>query len=195
MTVDWKARYAAAQTPWDLGGPHPELLARIASGAMKPPAPGARACVPGCGRGWDAVALAEAGWSVTAVDLVDTLAERLVPVLSGLGGRFVAGDALAFEDAPFELLFDHTFFCALDPSQRPHWGEMATRLLAPGGRIAALVFPVGKPPEDGGPPFGMSAEALMGALGPGWQLTEDVPVSHPAGRAWDERWAGAVRGL
>ena len=92
---DWAAHYAAANTPWDLGGPHPELSQRLSDGDLAPPRDGARALVPGCGHGHDALALARRGWVVTAVDLVPDLAETLGKELARRGGRFLRGDVLA----------------------------------------------------------------------------------------------------
>lgn len=86
-------------------------------------------------------------------------------------------------------MFDHTFFCALEPAARPRWGAMARRLVAPGGAVCALVFPVDRPPEQGGPPFGMAVADLQAALGESFRLRGDRPAAHAApGRAWPERW-------
>ncbi|MEL6712741.1 MAG: hypothetical protein AAFP86_03160, partial [Planctomycetota bacterium] len=63
--VDWADRYRAGDTPWDIGGPHPELSIRLQDGRLAPPEPGeSRALVPGAGRGHDAIALARRGWQV-----------------------------------------------------------------------------------------------------------------------------------
>ena len=82
------------------------------------------------------------GGLVTAVDY----ASELEPLVRGrfgpLGCRFVAEDALTFNDEePYDLLFDHTFFCAIDPEDRPAFGELARRLFRPGGRVGSIVLP------------------------------------------------------
>lgn len=194
MSFDWTARYLEADTPWDLGAPHPELVARLADGRLAPPVGGARCYVPGAGRGHDARALAQAGWRVVAVDSAGLLEGDVGPVLAEVGGRFVVGDALDHEDEPFDLVWDHTFFCALDPRERPRFGAMVDRLLASRGSLATLVFPFGKPPELKGPPFGMSAEAIGAALGRGFRLASDEDAGHPVKRrSWGERLAHFVR--
>ena len=190
----WADRYAVDNTPWDLGGPHPELAARLVDGRLAPPHEGARAVVPGCGRGHDAVALARRGWNVTAVDPVEALGSELAPMLERVGGRFVVGDALTFEDDPFDLIWDHTFFCAIHPDVRPAWGERAAQLLVPGGHYAALMFPVGRPVEEGGPPFGMDGVAVMDALGARFRRLEETDLERPVSRrTWRERWLLAER--
>ena len=153
--TDWAARYLSGDTPWDLGGPHPELSARLQDGRLLPPRPGATAFVPGAGAGHDALALARRGWAVTAVDLVELLAPRVGPDLERKGGRFVVGDAIEFgAEGAFDLVWDHTFFCAIPPGRREAWGRQVNSLLAPGGVYAALVFPVSKPASEGGRPSG-----------------------------------------
>ena len=185
--MDWAGRYRGGDTPWDLGRPHPELVRRLAAGELGPPG---RALVPGCGRGHDALALAGAGWEVTALDLV-ALEGPSLSFFAARGGRFLVRDALGFaSDTPFDLVLDHTFFCAVEPSERPAWGRMVTRTLAPAGRLFALIFPVGRAPEEGGPPFGMHAGDLLAALGEGFTLECDEPTREPiAERRWGERWA------
>lgn len=192
--VDWADCYRSGQTPWDLGGAHPELSRRLSGGSLAPPRDGARALVPGAGRGHDALALARRGWTVVALDLVGLVGEDLGAALARLGGRFVEGDALDFEDEPFDLIWDHTFFCAIDPADRGPWGARAGELLLPGGLYAALVFPFGKPESEGGPPHGMSSADLLRVLGTRAEAIEDVEVQRKApARRWAERFLLARR--
>lgn len=203
QALDWAARYRAADTPWDLGGPHPELTAWLASAPALAAMPGTWTLVGGAGRGHDALALARAGHRVLAVDLVPDLAASLGPALALAGGRFVVADALGDdflgrleqEDwAPTSggcgFIFEHTFLCALDPRQRGAWARLMRRLLLPGGRLAALVFPTDKPLDQGGPPHRLETAHLAALLGAEFHLELDRPVEHPApGRQWGERLA------
>lgn len=184
----WNARYAGADTPWDLGRAHPELVHRLPE--LGPPG---RAFVGGAGRAHDALALARHGWQVVATDWAPDAAEAGVE-LARLGSRYVVTDSLAYEDSLFDLVFEHTFFCAIDPSQRRDYGAMANRIVAPGGRLAAIVFPVGKHPTTGGPPWGISTAMLDTALGAAFTLQTDEPVLHRGHPGWRERWAVWVRG-
>lgn len=186
--MDWAARYADDDTPWDMGRPHPELARRLDDGALTATASARRVLVPGCGRGHDALALARAGFTVTAVDIVAQLEGSIGATLGEHGGRFVTADALAF-DEPHELLFEHTFFCALPPQLRPRYGEMAARCVAPGGALHAVVFPFDKTPRGEGPPFQMTTGDLTDALGDAFELQEDAPIGPVGGRPWDAHWA------
>ena len=176
----WRPFYDRSVTPWDLGRPHPELAARLA--ALGSPR---RAYVPGCGRGHDAHLLAEAGYEVTAIDYLDVATQSG----SAAGSlRFRSGDALEIADERYGLWWDHTFFCALPPARREDWGRAVCRALRGGGLLAALVFPVGKKPEAGGPPYGMKVEDLVAALGDAATLVLDEDCRSPA-REKGERFA------
>jgi SAM-dependent methyltransferase len=189
--ASWSDRYLAGNTPWDHGAPHPELERLIEEGALAPPRRGVRALVPGCGRGHDALALAAVGWSVTAIDFAPEASEGVGPALASQGGEVLLEDALAHEpSAPYDLLWEHTFFCAIEPKLRPRYGEMAARVLRPGARLVALVFPVGKGVETGGPPWGTSLRDLESALAPGFLLRGSDEVLCPiAERSWREELA------
>ncbi len=97
------------------------------------------------------------------------------------------------DDEPFDMLFDHTFFCALHPEDRPAFGDMARRLVGPGGLVCSIVFPAGKELDAGGPPWGMSAADLSEALGNEFEEVEVTPVAHCGHPSWSEYWAVFTR--
>ncbi len=179
----WNALYTDADTPWDLGAAHPELIHRLPELGD----PG-RAFVGGAGRAHDALALARNGWQVVATDWARDAAGASDELVR-LGSSYVVTDSLGFGGGRFDLIFEHTFFCAIDPVQRPDYGTMADRLLAPGGHLAAVVFPVGKHEGTGGPPWGISTAMLGATLGPRFELLTDEPVTRRGHSGWNERWA------
>ena len=183
--MDWAARYRDRNTPWDLGVAHPEFEHRLGSLA-----PGTRLFVPGCGRGHDALYFARQGCEVIAVDVVPDLADVVRAELEEHGGRFEVTDALAYRtDEPFDALLEHTFFCAIDPSERARWGELADSVLGPNGRVCALAFPMDRPAELGGPPWGYRPADMESALAGRFRLTIDEPVQRRiSSRQWEERW-------
>ena len=140
----WAERYRENTTPWDLGETHPELSRRIATGdnVLIPNPNAKRALVPGCGRGWDALAFADAGWEVSALDLVSELDELLTPKLTASNSKFICGDFFSEEtylqliaDGLFDLVFDHTFFCAIPLALREQFGNQMAKLIKPGGHL------------------------------------------------------------
>ena len=181
----------ARSTPWDLGRAHPELMVRLAAGLR--PTGERRAFVPGCGRGHDAVAIGRAGWAVTALDYAEPLRSELEDRMARVGGESIIGDAFLFNGGPFDLVFDHTFFCAIDPARRPEFAALLDRVTEPGSRLASVVFPIGRSHDQPSPPWGVETVDLTVALGEGWELIVDEPAINAAGRQWEARWAEWVR--
>lgn len=194
MRFDWRARYADGTTPWDLGGAHPGLVNWLAG-------PGwelhlKSAVVPGCGKGSDVLCLAKAGMRVAAVDAVDLCGEHFADQLTELGGGFhvanflkLDGPAVAELGGPWQLLYEHTIFCAIDPEQRAAFGAAAAAAVAPGGYLLTLLFPINKPLADGGPPHRAEPEHMAAALGDNFELIEQAACNeHPPGRRqWNEQ--------
>lgn len=189
VAADWAARYEARDTPWDKGSAHPELERRLQAGELEPFGQG-RALVAGCGRAHDAAALARAGWKVSAVDVVDAISKENREAIEGAGGAVHLTDALAFDDfeEPFDLVFEHTFLCALHPTERGAWAKLIQRSLATGGCLAHVVFPADKPSADGGPPHGTSPDAVRELLGPDFQEEVLEPAQLRARDTWEEVW-------
>jgi hypothetical protein len=187
---DWSKHYREKDTPWDCGGPHPELARLLVDASFAPRAHGENALVPGAGPCHDALALARAGWNVTALDFAEGLRTPVVKELEKLGGRLLEVDALAYDGGPFDLVFDHTFFCAISPSERTRWGGLMERVVADDGRLVMLVFPGGKPRDAGGPPYAMEIEDVRAVLPKDFELVSHTPVqSKVARREWRESWA------
>lgn len=140
-----------------------------------------KALVPGCGGGYDVVLFASLGFdaygldtSQTAVKTAEKMAadqnkDQQYPVRDAQAGRgdanFIATDFFKDDwlsqthpsapDRTFDIIYDHTFLCALDPSLRPRWAKRMSQLLAPNGRLICVEYPLGKPPKSGGPPHGL----------------------------------------
>ena len=200
--MGWEDAWREGRTGWDAGEAAPALVDLAKRGEL--PRAG-RALVPGAGSGYDAMALGRHGLQVTALDLAPTAGERLkrTRAAAGLSAERVTvevGDFFEFEpEAPFDLIWDYTFLCALEPELRPRWAETMARLLAPGGELVTLIFPIVRITEDRlGPPFQLTPEAVRGALEPlGFEARHLAPVPHGLshagrrGKEWLGRW---VRG-
>lgn len=151
----WEGRYRAGSAPWDLGAPAPPLAGYIESLADKD----LRVLIPGAGRGYEAEFLFRSGFgNLTILDLAQSPLEDLARRLPDLPASALRQeDFFDFSGGPFDLILEHTFFCALPPARRPEYVAAMHRLLAPGGLLAGLFFDFPLTPE--GPPFGGSKEA------------------------------------
>ncbi|EXJ95784.1 hypothetical protein A1O1_00908 [Capronia coronata CBS 617.96] len=159
-----------------------------------------RALVPGCGRGVDVLLLQSFGYDAVGLeyskDAVKACEEYArehaddFPVHDEKIGRgsiqFVQGDFYSDEwlektgfgkDAKFDLIYDYTFFCAMDPKMRPSWAMRMTELLRKSSQanLICLEFPTTKPAAAGGPPFASSPKAYLEHLSyPGEEIKYDA---------------------
>jgi SAM-dependent methyltransferase len=178
----WSVRYREGVTPWDAGGV-PATLSEFVRAQRAP----LRVLVPGCGSAYEVRAFAEAGHDVLAIDFSAPALERAGDVLGEWSRLLRHADFFADDlGAPYDLVYERAFLCALP---RVHWVRWAARLaelVAPGGRLAGFFF---ASTDERGPPFALKPGELRRLLGAGFDLVEDrtVPDSIPvfAGR---ERW-------
>jgi SAM-dependent methyltransferase len=185
----WAGRYQAGETGWDHGAPSPGLgdflHTHVGAQHAAPVRPGT-ILVPGCGRGHDARVLAKAGFEVTGLDVVPQaiddarrLAASDVGVQHAAPLRYEIADFFDLPPAlrgPYDWLFEHTFFCAIDPALRDCYVETVTGLLKPGGRLLGVFYHI--QPETG-PPFGTTREELLARFSPTFSLQyECVPRSY-----------------
>lgn len=84
----------------------------------------------------------------------------------------------------FDFIFDYTFFCALPPHLRPHWGAQMAKLLDPAtGRLLTFMFPILPvlPDADAmqGPPFPVSIQDYVSVLEPHGIVMDGEPFESP----------------
>ncbi len=179
----WNARWARADTPWDMRRPSPPLAHWLARGEL--PA-GRRVFVPGCGSGHEVRLLAAAGFECVGADFAADAAAAARQTIAGVwGATIIEVDVLApaSVDAPFDWIFDQTFFCALHPDLRPRYAPALRRWLAPGGELWAIVL---RTENTDRPPFDVTPEAYSELLrGAAFEIVETRALqaeSHPARR-------------
>ncbi|MBX3741379.1 MAG: methyltransferase domain-containing protein [Akkermansiaceae bacterium] len=189
--MDWNARYEEQDTPWDKGIPTP-VLAEI-EGRHPGIFSGRKVVAPGCGTGHDVRWLAERAASATGLDIAPLAISRARALDPGHEAEFGVADFLnptpPHVDA-YEVVWEHTCFCALDPSLRPSYVQGAGTVLRPGGILAGVFF-INPEMDEGetGPPFGIGP-AELGALfsAAGFTpLDSWVPVTGFPGRIGRER--------
>jgi len=180
----WDERYAAGKTPWDYGGVPPQLRHYLAARPN-----GGRALVPGCGSGHEIAAFHAAGYDVTAIDFAPAAVERARANLGPrLGERVLLGDFFThdFAAAPFDVIYERTFLCALPPDLRAPYAARMRQLLASGGALIGLFY-LGE--EMDGPPYALHAADEAQLFPPHLQRVQDQPAAEPFPLFGDnERW-------
>lgn len=169
----WTEIYETEEPGWDLKEPAdflPEVLPQLKLSKQ-------RVLILGCGRGHDAAHFAKQGHLVTAVDFSSAAiddARKLYGHLPGL--EFLQADVFnlpAQNFGPFDLIFEHTLFCAVDPGRRDELIKIWKKHLVDGGHLLGVFFVMSK---RLGPPYGGSE----------WEMKERLK-NHFDFRYWT-RW-------
>lgn len=183
----WQERFETAQTGWDRGGPGPQLMAWLDTGALTPPS---RIAVPGCGAGWEVAELAARGFDVTGLDYTPAAVERARALVTsrGLQATVAQADVLVYEPAaPFDAVYEQTCLCAIHPDHWVDYAEQLHKWLRPGGQLFALLMQRVRPAatlegQIEGPPYHCDINAVR-ALFPAskwsWPKPPYPQVPHP----------------
>lgn len=175
--TDWEAHYQSGDMPWEKGEPSPGLVDFVNG---RPELPRGSVLVPGCGTGHDVRVWLRAGFQATGFDLAPS-AIRLAMAATeaaGLPADFRLGNFLEEEPyKPFDYLFEHTLYCAINPARRDDYVAAVQRWLKPGGTYVAVNYLI---PDEEGPPFGTTRDEVVARFSKDFELLEDwVPRSYP----------------
>ncbi len=183
----WEEKYQAGTTPWDMGKPVP-VFQRMAREF-----PPGKLCLIGCGRGYDALTFAQAGFTVTGVDFSASAIRDLKQLAQkeNVSVATACRDIFALPDKwenTFDYVVEQTCFCAIDPARRPEYEIAIRRILKPEGRLIGLWFPLDKTREDGGPPWGVTLAEVKELFADHWAIDlEEFPADSIPARKGREK--------
>lgn len=187
----WDLRYAADFAPWDAGRVPVQLQGFVATLPTPP-----KVLVPGCGSAWDVRFLAAAGCDVLGLDFSAEAVAAARAVLGPHAARVRQADVFAvIPEAPFDVVYERAFLCALPRRLWPSWGRRMAQLVASGGTLAGYFF-VDPNAGERGPPFALHDDReLTALLEPAFKRVEDVPAEDSIavfqGRERWQRWVRA----
>lgn len=194
----WDKCWEERVTPWDLGQVTPIVSHLVQQQGLLPRG---RVLVPGCGAGYDVLALASPNRYVIGVDISEKAVKQALELASSAPNakycEFVKADFFTWAPVEtFDLIFDYTFFCALEPSMRSAWGKRVAELLKHDGELITLMFPIGD--HEGGPPYAVSIPRYEEVLHPlGFEAisieNNEIAVGRRKGREMLGRWKRKVR--
>ena len=158
----WSKIYEREENPgWNLGEPAEALKDMIPRLKISR----CRILVLGCGEGHDAALFAAAGHVVTAVDISPVALERAKKLYGHMENlTFLECDLFNLPrnfDAGYDVVFEHTCYCAINPELRQDLVKVWNRVLIPGGHLMGVFFAMEK---RQGPPFGGSEWELRQRL-------------------------------
>jgi len=148
--MDWEDLYQQGDTGWDRGVISPALQHWLDHGELKA---GQRILIPGCGRGYEVIALAKRGFDVTALDLAPSAIDAVRKGLqeAGLKATLVCSDLFDYQaNQCFDAIYEQTCLCALPMARRKDYEKCLFSWLKPDG---ILYFSMMQTGESGGPPF------------------------------------------
>ena len=197
--TDWNQRYETQDTPWEKGLPAPPLLEFLERDGPSVWGEG-RVLVPGCGTGHDVRALAAAGCKPLGLDLAPNALE-LARANPKVGAEtYELGDFLDpawRKNKSFNAIFEHTCYCAIDPSRRDDDAAACAELIAPGGHLVGVFFLTPNDPgeENDGPPFNASIPELDARFTSAFERVDSwVPALSYPGRE-EREWFAIYRRL
>jgi SAM-dependent methyltransferase len=157
-TQFWTEKYSTSEAPWDLGTAHPALDAILPQIKINK----CRIMNLGCGRGHDAAYFAKLGHVVTGVDFSETaIAQARERYGTSPNLQWSVADALTEKFSPVDMIFEHTLFCAIEPTKRKSLIQQWKRSLDEGGHLLGIFF---VHPQRRGPPYGGSEWELRELL-------------------------------
>jgi len=188
----WEHRYQEGTTRWDLGQPAPAFIDLLRS--EQAPQPGA-VVVLGAGRGHDAHLFAQHRFEVTAVDFAPSAVAAMAHEVELTGVPLGPLQRNIFDLVPefqnqFDYVIEHTCFCAIDPSLRPNYVELAAQLLQPQGELLAVFFTHRR---GGGPPYGTTPEEIWALFEPHFVVESLMPVANSVPSRREEEHFGRLR--
>uniref|UniRef100_A0A803M5J7 Methyltransferase domain-containing protein n=1 Tax=Chenopodium quinoa TaxID=63459 RepID=A0A803M5J7_CHEQI len=97
-------------------------------------------------QGYDVIAMASSERNVVGLDLSEAAiakAKKLAASSANANSTtFIVDNFFTWQpNEPFDLIFDYTFFCAIDLKTRPTWASRMAELLKPDGELLILMFP------------------------------------------------------
>jgi SAM-dependent methyltransferase len=179
--MNYKLAYAVGFHPWeDAERDQPfvdkifELFAREEEGREPPYGP---ALDIGTGSGIWGIKLAQRGWQVTGIDLVEKALRRARERVeqAGVPMRLVHGDVTDMRAAGvgsgFRLLLDTGTFHGLTPEQRAAMGREIDAIASPDATLMLAVWPK----RRRGPFIRGADRDEIEAAFPGWKITDTEP--------------------
>lgn len=180
--ADWESRYRDGATAWERPGLNDAYLTWREHRVLNP----CRILIPGGGRSAEPLAMAEAGFDVTVVDLAESAVAVQRARLEHLHvrARVELANLLIWEPAAsFDAIYDQAFLCALPPAAWPAYEQRLHRWLKSDGTLFILFM---QTHTAGGPPFHCDLKAmhnLFPATRWRWPEQRERQVDHPSGRS------------
>jgi thiopurine S-methyltransferase len=147
----WEKRYSNTQIGWDIGYPSTPIKTYIDQLEDK----SLRILIPGAGNCYEAEYLWNKGFkNVYVLDFAKQPLDHLNDRIANFPQAQLLHMNFFDLNNHFDLILEHTFFCALNPSLRQRYVDKMSCLLQSNGKLVGLLFDFEL--TESGPPYGGS---------------------------------------
>lgn len=166
----WDKIYREEKPPWDSDEPSKHLTELVESGELKP----SSALDICCGKGTEAIYLAEKGFAVSGIDLsseaIKLAKEKAESAEVSVG--FEVGDVLQmpFKNDTFEFVNDKGCFHVFGPDERDEFAVEVSRAMKDDGKYMLRCFSDKQPGSYG--PYRISREIITNTFSPLFEIDE-----------------------
>ncbi|MEO8174274.1 MAG: SAM-dependent methyltransferase [Sediminibacterium sp.] len=149
----WDDLYRREETRWDIGSvstPIKEYIDQLHDKNI-------RILIPGAGSSYEAIYLAEQGFTdITVIDISVLVSDRLRKTIASSYPhiKIITGDFFLL-NGQYDLIIEQTFLCTIPPSLRKNYVANVKELLTGNGKLAGVLF---NREFDTNPPFGGNTE-------------------------------------
>ena len=157
----WNNLYETNNDKWNIGMPTPAFIDWEKQNHITK---SIKVCIPGCGKGDDALYFSRCGHDVYAFDFskyaikhLDNKSEKLKIKVNSANLDFFKMNSKYINY--FDLIVEYTFFCAFDPSRRHEYVSICKDMLKKNGRFLGLFFPLNEV-DDPNPPFKITIDEV-----------------------------------
>jgi len=180
------------QPPWVIGRPQADVVALVEAGGVR-----GDVLDIGCGTGDNAIFMAERGYAVTGIDMVEKAIEiaRANAAARGVKVDFQVGNALELDrlGRTFDTVLDAGLFHAFNDEDRARYVDGLGHVVRHGGVYHMLVFSDREPPSQG--PRRVTQPEIHAAFVEGWRVLEIRPAryEHAVGdKGYAEAWLASI---
>ena len=150
----WSEKYQSNQMGWDIGAvstPIKEYIDQLEDKHVS-------ILIPGAGNAYEAAYLFEQGFTdISIVDIAKEPLDNFRKMIPDFPKDKILQEDFFDHKGAYDIIFEQTFFCAIDPSLRVGYIDKMKDLLKPGGKLVGLLFDFRL--DNIGPPFGGSEDA------------------------------------
>jgi SAM-dependent methyltransferase len=169
----WNKKYRNNKTGWDIGAiatPIKEYIDQLDSKNLT-------ILIPGSGNSWEAEYLFQNQFMNTNVIDISKLAiKRFTKRFPQFPSKNIFEQNFFDHTQEYDLIVEHTFFCALTPNLRSDYVKKMHLLLKPQGKLVGLLFD--RPLNKDHPPFGGSLAEYWELFEPYFQIKKMEPAKN-----------------